>query len=752
MRITVDGIVSEKPYGIIFAGTVAEETGGRRQLRVRANFDRLLGIPAAGDTWEIEGEVQQTSFGPQVAARAGRRILSSGHLIKQFLASHVPGVGPTRAGRLWEAFGENLAEMLSTNDMLDEIAVIMSPDKPVLGQRLAVLVTSAWQAAQGEAVLVSWLNQQGVRDIKVVRRLQRVLGAAAVETLAANPYVMVPLLPWKQMDELGRRLLREDGTDPMIDARRHVGAADEAVKRMLRRGDTAVEVTDFAADLAALLATSSNDPIVDAAVAVAATNGAVVPSGILMRAPGAAGLEEDLVARLETLSQRPVEFRLGVRSPSGWSELLADLAGPHRSLGDEQRAAAVGMMSRPLACLVGGGGTGKTHTCKVVCDLWVHLGGDVLLCALAGKAALRLSRSTGRLAKTLTRTLAELAERDELETTLADSDTSECEAAKIQAKLKDLSLITDKTLVVIDEASMVDLPTVHSVMKRLVAGSRLLLVGDEAQLPPIGFGLVFHKLVKDPSITLRLTQVHRQAAATGIPPAAAAVRSGGVPVFSEFAGPTSGISFIDADLAGIAPSLDGVIAQLGEPRDVLVVTATIAGAAGVESINERFHRRYVTAGNTELAGFFGRRFSVGEPVIFGRNDYRAGLFNGLLGRVTAIDLAEHTVEVLFDGDAEPKTLGDEHLVDLDLAYAVTCHKCQGSSAKRVVVPIYPSRVLDRSWLYTAITRAEQQVVLVGDRSVFGTAVAKPPAAELRTTGLLWPQSERLPRLPGILLD
>lgn len=83
--------------------------------------------------------------------------------------------------------------------------------------------------------------------------------------------------------------------------------------------------------------------------------------------------------------------------------------------------------------------------------------------------------------------------------TLADPDTSESEAAKIQEKLKTLSLITDKTLVVIDEASMVDLPTVHSVTKRLVAGSRLLLVGDEAQLPPIGFGLVFHKLVKDPS-------------------------------------------------------------------------------------------------------------------------------------------------------------------------------------------------------------------------------------------------------------
>jgi exodeoxyribonuclease V alpha subunit len=188
----------------------------------------------------------------------------------------------------------------------------------------------------------------------------------------------------------------------------------------------------------------------------------------------------------------------------------------------------------------------------------------------------------------------------------------------------------------------------------------------------------------------------------------------------------------------LAAALDDVIARLGELRDVLVVTSTIAGAAGVDSVNERFHRRYVAAGHDELQASFGRRFSVGEPVIFGRNDYRAGLFNGLLGRVTAIDFDKHAVEVLFDGDAEPKMLTDEHLVDLDLAYAVTCHKCQGSSAKRVIVPIYGSRLLDRSWLYTAITRAEQQVVLVGDREAFRAAVAKPPAAELRKTGLQWP--------------
>lgn len=125
-------------------------------------------------------------------------------------------------------------------------------------------------------------------------------------------------------------------------------------------------------------------------------------------------------------------------------------------------------------------------------------------------------------------------------------------------------------------------------------------------------------------------------------------------------------------------------------------------------------------------------------MIFGRNDYRAGLFNGLFGRVQGFDERRRSISVLFDGDADAKTLADEHLIDLQLAYAVTCHKCQGSSAKRVIVPIYANRILDRSWLYTAVTRAEEQVVLVGDRAVFAEAVAKPPAADRRITGFEWP--------------
>ena len=250
----------------------------------------------------------------------------------------------------------------------------------------------------------------------------------------------------------------------------------------------------------------------------------MVRAGDVLRAPGAAALEDDLAHRLRSMTAGADARNPAARPASEWSEMLADLAGPGRALEAEQNAAVVRIISLPLACLVGGAGVGKTFTCKMVCDLWVRLGGNVLLCALAGKAALRLSRSTGRLAKTVARTLAELAERDEIETVLADPETSESDAAQAKAKLEGLCRITDATLVVLDEASMVDLPGVHSLVKKLCPGSRLLFVGDPSQLPPIGFGLVFHKLVEDETIACRLTHIHRQCRhETGIPVAAAAM-------------------------------------------------------------------------------------------------------------------------------------------------------------------------------------------------------------------------------------
>jgi exodeoxyribonuclease V alpha subunit len=123
-----------------------------------------------------------------------------------------------------------------------------------------------------------------------------------------------------------------------------------------------------------------------------------------------------------------------------------------------------------------------------------------------------------------------------------------------------------------------------------------------------------------------------------------------------------------------------------------------------------------------------------------RNDYSRGLFNGLIGRVKSIpdNSEERWLDVLFDGESSPRRLQLDDLMDLTLAHAITCHKLQGSQAARVVVPIYESRVLDPPWIYTAITRAERQAILVGDLTVLHSALKRPWTSEKRRVGFAWP--------------
>jgi len=382
---------------------------------------------------------------------------------------------------------------------------------------------------------------------------------------------------------------------------------------------------------------------------------------------------------------------------------------------------------------------------KAICDIWENEGGHLLLCTIAGKAALKLSRSTGRLAMTIARLLAQLRERERLIEQLADPNLHNKRRAKLTERLVGLADLTQVTLVVADEASMIDLASIHALLRYMPAGSRLLLVGDEAQLPPVNFGLLYHRLVEEETMTARLTVVHRQTESSGIPPVAAAIRAGRMPTLAPYAGLGKGVSMLKTALDDLARTVERVWEELGgQEAKALIVTATNNGVAGIRGLNKRLHGRHVDQfGLAELKGYLGEWFSVGDPVVFLRNDYAKGLFNGLLGRVISIDCEARSCVVQFDGYDEPHEIGPNNLIDLALAYAITCHRGQGSEAPAVVVPLYRSRVLDRSWLYTAVTRAENQVVLVGSEAVLREAIARPLAVERRVVGLQWKACRRV---------
>ena len=642
--VVVDAIVSRRDFGMILAGRIAGD-GARsgESVRVKASSTALLGEPGVGETWSVEGEIEQTRWGPQIAATRAVRNLPSGRLMIDFLQT-VGGIGRTRATRLWDAFEDRLPEALEVGDVA-AIAAVMDPHRPVLGPRLAAAAIAAWNCASGQAKLVEWLAAAGLTDLKIVKRVHALLGDDAPARLQANPWCLVPLAPWSQVDELGLRLLREAGcASPVDDPRRLIGATDAVMKDAIAQGSTALTEETFREELAAKLRLKPSSPAIAHAHDLALRHRAVVPGNGLLRAPGAALMEDAVVRRLATMAAATFPEALR-RSLGGFTDQTG-------SLHPEQADAVRRALSTGFVCLRGGAGTGKTHVARAICSAWVGAGGTLLLAAVAGKAALRLSRSTSRLARTLFRTIRELDEREGIERKIAAGGLDQAELEKMTKRLPDLAYAGPDTLCVIDESSMVDLPSLFGLLRRLPDGARLLMIGDEKQLPPVGFGVLFHRFVHDPGVTAGLTVIHRQAADSGIPGTAAALRRRELPPLPAYAGPAEGASLLEVSgREAIAESVKRVYDELSGDGEVLVVTPVNEGPCGVLALNRHLHDAYkARTGLQEMRGSLGEIFSPGEPVVHRRNDYKRGLFNGSMGKIKRIEPAAGGIGAVFDDE------------------------------------------------------------------------------------------------------
>lgn len=392
-----------------------------------------------------------------------------------------------------------------------------------------------------------------------------------------------------------------------------------------------------------------------------------------------------------------------------------------------QHRAVIEAIKHGLLILTGGPGTGKTTTINTMIQFFESEGMDILLAAPTGRAAKRMTEATGYEAQTIHR-LLEVSGNPE-------------EEGNINGFLKNRENPLEADVIIIDEMSMVDLSLMHALLSAVVVGTRLILVGDVNQLPSVGAGSVLKDIIHSecfPVVTL--TRIFRQAGESDIVVNAHKINAGEVVVPDNKSKDFFFLRRQDADI--IIRVMIALIQQklpryVGAPQnEIQVMTPTRKGLLGVERLNQIL-QRYLNPSepNKDEEEIGGRIFRVGDKVMQIKNNYQLewevqtkygltvdsgqGIFNGDMGVISAISRYDETIEVEYDEHRKVK-YPFEMVDELELAYAITVHKSQGSEYPAVIIPLLPGpRLLyTRNLLYTAVTRAKKCLTIVGSESVF----------------------------------
>ena len=427
-------------------------------------------------------------------------------------------------------------------------------------------------------------------------------------------------------------------------------------------------------------------------------------------------MELHVAAMLGELDLR--EARPGVRAAETLALLEEETAG--LVLDETQRRAVLAAVQSGLLIITGGPGTGKTTTINAIIRCFEAEGAEILLAAPTGRAAARMTEATGREAKTIHRLL---------EVSGAPSEQNEGENGRESwssvrfDRNKEQPLEAD--CIIIDEMSMVDLRLFHALLQAVPVGAHLILVGDSNQLPSVGAGNVLRDLIDSGCLpVVQLTQIYRQAAESDIVVNAHKMMDE-EPI--DLGKRSKDFLFIRQNtVEGVIETMlrlltEKLPAYVGaEANSIQLLTPVRRGALGVAGLNPVLQAKLNPPGAGKAEREFAHAlFRVGDKLMQIKNNYQRGVYNGDVGILIDINRFTETLTVRFDEEREVE-YGFADVEELELAYAVTIHKSQGSEYPAVVIPVFsgPRMLRTRNLIYTAVTRAKKCVVLIGEPSYF----------------------------------
>ncbi|MDB2384656.1 ATP-dependent RecD-like DNA helicase [Endozoicomonas sp.] len=634
--------------------------------------------------------------------------------IEKYLGSGmVKGIGPHFAKRLVKAFGEQVFDIIEeTPDRLMELEGI--------GKKRREKITSAWSEQKVVREIMVFLQSHGVGTARAVR-IYKTYGDQAVAKVQENPYRLaldIHGIGFKTADQLAMQL----GIDRVSLIRAQAGVR-HVLQEFSGEGHCA-QYFQKLVDSSVKLLEIPEETIKDA-IQVEVNEGRLTP---------------------ETIKEEPCLFltplhraELGVanhvnrllKGESSWSAIDLDKAIPWAEkknaiqLSASQKEAVEQAVRKKFCIITGGPGVGKTTVVNSILKIIVAKRAHVTLCAPTGRAAKRLSESTGQEATTIHRLL-------------------EFDPSKFDFK-KNAENPMETDLLVVDESSMVDIVLMNQLLRAVPDNAAVLLVGDVDQLPSVGPGAVLGDLMESGKVPVaRLTEIFRQAATSQIITGAHAINRGQAPRQSRKGEDTDFYYMTGQEPEELFAKLMSVVTKrlpekfgFDPVKDIQVLAPMNRGGLGARSLNVALQEALNADAHPKVTRF-GWTFAPGDKVIQTVNNYDKEVFNGDIGTVSTIDVEEG--ELMIDFEDREVNYQVNELDEVSLAYATTIHKSQGSEYPCVVIPMAMQHftLLERNLLYTGVTRGKQLVVLIGQPKAVGMAARNVKSAR------------RLTNLPGRL--